>query len=789
MPEAVGTVSPERLGASPGQGKAGSRPAGPRSAPARLAGRRTARPVARALLGVAVVLAGILVPLQSVSLPDPLQGLAGESPVLAQASRLVDGTPNPCPQNPAPWAAVGSDCILEKSACPESPLISGFLMLASVDYPDVPSLTIDGFVGFCEHRIVEPGTPLPNVPETLAAQQRRQDYNTCLNGFGGFAVKTHQRTITETVVDEFDEAVERTRPENRCRLIAQAACETGLHRAASNTCRAIQRRTWTCLQGIPTNTFNKCYVAASQDYQNHPACQDGSPSLVAQDCGEYVGADVVIPPTSVSCSNYLTGDPTTGLRANSNSGLASSNYWCEFNPSYLKTVCHTSSPPPGECGPASALCIKRASKTGGCDSIARTILCRMLQGDYADPSGTVTLGQLQQEGCDPCLILPFRAVPAECPDDLTALPSQVSGDRAYFDATHQVRDDFYIADGDCRPVREGLVELQNAPDCLDHTVCSDPPAGSLSWRSNHFSQLAVVNSPVTLTVSGIPTQTIEDPVLRIIGTWANGRRDNILRYEDDVLGDPVVRSFAPVDPTVRYSSVRDLAGNAECYLRNSADVRIRVEVLWPDLDFTEIAESLGANALDWWSALTTSAREELTVARGLNWLRNPTPAQIEQERQLRAQEHTEIVRCNAGEEAWCRWAPTRGGYYRLTAAAAWIAKRASSGRYWLGTLSTNTLISNLGNPALRTSLRQALNRAGITPAEAGLDPTLSVLLPRGGDNDWLYTSDAGDSFGCPANDVRMRCGGAVGDTANYTETTAIVIPVHEVRVATRTPRS
>ncbi len=750
---------------------------------------RCRRPIMRSLVGIALVAAGIFIPVESGSVPDPLAGMIGESPVSAQSAAIVIGVPDPCPQIPVPWSAIGSNCILETSACPESPLIPGFILLPSVGYPDVLVPPPDEYAGFCEHRFIEPGQPLPGVTESPADQLRRQQYNDCSNGSGGFAVKAHRRMITETVVDQFGTPVVRQRDERRCRLLAQTRCVVGLHRVASNTCRAVQRQTWGCPQGIPTNEFNRCYVVQSISYVGqHLACRPGAPDFQSFDCDAYVDDDFVYPPTSVACSSYPTGDPSTSLQPNPNGGLFSSDYWCEFDPSNLKVVCHNVPKPAGECAAASALCLKRASQTGGCDAIAHTISCRAMQADFADPNVPLTVAQMQQAGCEPCVLLPFSPVPAECPADVTVTPATAARHTDYHDALHMVKDDFYVATGDCRAVREGTTLLQNDARCRRHEVCADPPQGELTWRSNHFSQLAVVNSPVVIGVSGIPTRIVSSPRLRVAGTWIFRGFANILSYDDNAFGDPIVRAFGAVDPAQQYSDIKDLAGGAECVFHDGPQFRITIQELWPDIDDAEITSLLRPDSLAWWNALSDAEKEGRIRARDVNWLTNPTPAEVDQEREQRVTGFTEVVDCNFGGEIWCRWTPTRSGYFKLIGGAAWISKRGSSGRWWLSTNTMNRFRQNLSDARFVSRLESALTRIRLDPADVGVNATLTNTLPRlNPDRDWLYTSEAGDSVRCPAADVRIYCGAAIGDAGNYTETTPIGILVREVRVATRAP--
>ena len=755
---------------------------------------RCRRSIVRPLVGIALIAAGILIPVESGSVPDPLAGMIGESPVSAQTAAIVIGEPDPCPETPVPWRAIGSNCVLETSACPASPLIQSppnpaFIMLPSVGYPDVLVPPLDEYAGFCEHRIIAPGEPLPGVTELPADQVRREQYNACTNGSGGFAVKTHRRMITETVVDQFGASVVRERRERRCRLITQARCVVGLHRVASNTCRAVQRQTWGCLQGITTNEFNRCYVVQSISYVGrHLACRSGAPDFQPFDCDAYVDDDFVYPANSVACSSYPTGDPNKSLQPNPTGGLSSSDYWCAFDISNLKVACHNVPQPAGECTSATALCLKRASRTGGCDAIAHTISCRAMQAAFADPNVPLTVEEMQQAGCEPCVLLPLRPVQTECPADVTAMPATAATFADLRDALHMVKDDFHVSSGDCRAVREGTTLLQNDAGCLRHEVCADPPQGELNWRSNHFSQVAIVNSPVVVDVSGVPTTIVSSPYIRLSGPTVTNHFDNILSYDDNAFGDPIVRAFGAIDPAKQYRHVRDLAGDAECVFHDGPLFKIVIAELWPDIDDVQITSLLGPDALAWWNKLSDAEKEDRITARDVNWLTNPTPGEIDQERDRRSARSTEIVDCNFGGEIWCRWTPTRPGYFKLTGAAAWISERASIGRWWLSSSVMDSFRQNLGNTQFVRKLRNALTNLRLGATDVGVNATLTdALPPENPDDEWLYTSEAGDSFRCPAADVRIYCGGTIGDFGNYTETTPIGILVHEVRVATRAP--
>ena len=102
----------------------------------------------------------------------------------------------------------------------------------------------------------------------------------------------------------------------------------------------------------------------------------------------------------------------------------SSNWWCEFNPSFLKVVCHGANPPTAECSLPTARCLKRASQTGGCTAIAKAIRCRALQAEHDADNLNPTALDVRAQGCEPCLLLPFQPVPRSCSDDIRREPAE-----------------------------------------------------------------------------------------------------------------------------------------------------------------------------------------------------------------------------------------------------------------------------------------------------------------------------------------------------------------------------
>ena len=122
--------------------------------------------------------------------------------------------------------------------------------------------------------------------------------------------------------------------------------------------------------------------------------------------------------------------------------------------------------------------------------------------------------------------------------------------------------------------------------------------------------------------------------------------DDALGNPDDAIGDPIVRGFGQVDPTQQYSDVLDLAGGAECVFYGGPLFKIVMVALWPDIDDAEITRLFGPDSLDWWNALSDDEKEDRIATRGVNWLDNPTPAEVDQEREQRAVDFTESVDCN-----------------------------------------------------------------------------------------------------------------------------------------------
>ena len=665
-------------------------------------------------------------------------------------------------------------------------------MRPSVSYPDPPDLNIAGYPGFCEQRFEDALDPIL----TDTQREARRLYGACIAGVPDFV---RRRYLIPAVVDV---------PEiPGCRLIHPAVCDVGLHRVGSNTCRAVQRRSWTCPNDyFKGNRFNSCYlIPEAPPGDNHPACGPGSPTLVAQDCSTYVGGDYARNASTIDCArDFPTADPPdpdTELKRNTQTGTSADN-WCSFDARLLKVVCHSTNPPVQDCAPDPALCLKRASETGGCNAIAHTITCRALQADYADPQISVSVDDIQGEGCEPCAILPFTSVSNDCPQDIVAAPTPVQGtDQRLHEAVHRVKADFYHSSQPCLSIAAtGDEDLAGNDECKAQPVCFDPPRGRVAWRSNHFSQVAVVNSPITLNIREVPIRYRRTPTYEHNWRWARDplRRSSFryLEYPDEGHGDPTIHMFFYDYSGARHSSVSGMVERGECRLDRLPYFRVVIEELWPDrtVQRQEIERLFPEGTLDTWDDLDTVQKRRWTEARGMRLWSDLTSAQDQaDELQEREENLIETVDCNYGRDIWCRWLPKRPGYYRLKGAGSWSIRVFTSQNFatrsWvdanLNPFWYENLLDELQDPAYRADLAADLANIGLTPADLGLNSSLTGLLPLG-TQEGLFTEEYGATARCPAIDIRVVCS-ASSRTANYTETEYIGIAVHEMRVATRAP--
>ena len=729
------------------------------------------RLVAKAAFGAALVLLSLLAPVET-NLPGSLQDGLGNTEAAAQPSTVQIGLPDACP---AGYTPVTDLCRVEQPACPYSPLDPTRLMQRSSEFTE-----------FCEETV------------TLAANPA--EYAVCAAPLQGYTV--------------MDDGIS-------CRVLQLRTCEVG-SRIDSGWCRSTIRRSWTCPQpnAIPRNAFNTCYIVPTSAISLTVTCGPGAPDLVVIDCADYVGNDVVEPPLSVLCGSYFTG------RAPTMADVVANAYWCEFDQSFLKIACHSTTPPPGECGPSLAMCLKRGSGTGGCDGIAHTMLCRSLQFDYEQQHATaladntidyaeaVSLRTLsaviRDDGCEPCMILPFEPLPPHCPDDTTETARPYIARLPQFQAIEQEHDieTNHPACAHLNTWQQTTMVNPNNPslDCAAvASRCDSPSPGNPVWSTTHFSGLAVVNSSVIVRLHDAPFGFREYPSSLSLNTLISGN----IRWQREfaefpgsglVPSEQVVRTFSR-PPSNLTSTSPAIMGNLsnECVTTNLPLFKLIVEELWPDrpADATAITAMFGSRALDWWTnlGLTPGAQQRLTEARGPPWWPGLTTPDEQNERITSLKTKIE---CHSGQsiEVWCRWTPTRSGYFRLKVGGGWRmtigGTRGSISATRLQALSRS--VQNL-TPQQQQQLRDTLevlgcgsNRApdpscGWSPAAVGLQNDLSDIIPITPDS--LYRSPSeGQMF--PGLDLRVRYSDH-GETAKYTETQSFGIQVHEVRVSTVTP--
>ncbi|MCY4629882.1 MAG: hypothetical protein OXE75_03200, partial [bacterium] len=618
-------------------------------------GSRTRRRLIRSLLGAALAVAGVLVPLEAADLPDPLDALAADAAVLAQDQPVADGTAEPCPARYTASSDDASLCVLETSACPDAPAaLGGGPLMPSVNYPETLAADmrrIGRYPDFCEARYLESAD--------------RALYGACRNT-RGFVVRHHFR-IPELDGEGNPVLDDRDRPvaSNLCRILHPTICSVGAQ-IEPYTCRATRRRTWSCPAGyIPRNDFNTCFKPLSRPDGPHPACGPGAPELHILNCADYAANDYVASPGDAAWAcggdRFGTGSAATALKPNS-----ANRHWCRFDTSHLQVACHRDTPPAGECTPTAALCLKRASRTGGCNAVANTIRCRILQAGFAD--GHSTPGDVRTAGCQPCILLPFEPRPATCPNEIDgepAGPPKIYEDR--YNGIHLVKVDFdeyvgryEIIEGRRTRVNicEGAYSGRNLEACVAASrPCQDPPSGSLTWSSTHHSQFAVVNLPIILTVEDVPSELQEIVGYSESGGLGQGDSESYLTYPGEG-SDDIIQRFRAPDTGAMPTRVGDLAIDSRprvCRYGEPPVFRVVVEELSPDDDEQAIKDLFGERSLDWWNALDATERANLTAARGAG--------------------RTEEVPCNSGEVIWCRWTPTRSGYYTLTAAGAWLVGR------------------------------------------------------------------------------------------------------------------
>ena len=717
-------------------------------------------------------LGGVLAPIETLGLPVPADDLVIPGRVSAQTVGVVDGADGACPATPVQWtpSAAGSECELEMEPCPVGPVVGTLPLRYSVGYPDPDGLALEEYPAMCEVRVLY-------LDDDAA-------HGECLTATG----------FVRMVVD-IDRLIDGAlQTDSLCRLLQPAECPAGVQ-VSVDTCRATERRPWTCPAGYrPKNEYLKCYQLHLTAPQNlHPACGAGAPAFVAQSCADYAGNDFADTPTAVDCAaDFPTAsppNPATALSGNTTPGT-STDYWCEFDAALLDVSCHPAPRNTPECMPAISMCLKRASRTGGCSAIAKTIRCRALQQAFAAGTPTSpTAAEVRNEGCEPCVVLPFSPVPPDCPTDLSTEP-EITLSPALHNLL-RLREDFNVGLRECQVDSSGNISAA----CRAEPTCTDPPTGALTWSSSHHSRLAIVNSPVTLNVVGVPVEE-RDVISRVSNNGLGGSRFTFPYPSSPAgaIGD-VIATHGKIDPTDGSVTTIARMNNqyGECMYTRGPLFQLTIRQLWPDdpMDEAEITRLFGSAALDWWNMLGTPAeRQQAIESRGLGYWPNLSAA----DRALRAEELTEQVTCNYDRvyraPVWCRWTPTTPGYYRITAGGAWIATRWDrASRHAIYSSERASINQALVDPDVRNAVGTQLAAANLTPADVGLNDTLTAVLPASGlVGDSLFSGVATERA-CGGRDLRVRCITTTTSTGNYTETRPIGIAVHELRIATLQPRS
>ena len=690
--------------------------------------------------------------------------------------------------------------------------------------PDwLPEDEMTPYPEFCEDWAHD-GTGIPDDPEVDQAGI----YRRC-RGLSGFVVTSVAAT-----------------PGTVCRILTPIECPTftavssdgstfrvAAHRTGSQSCVAVRRRAWTCDSAagyVPSNTFNSCYLPASAPDCSpdgsdpmldlcwpdiHPACGNGAPEFPlgpSEDfrrahpnstatrsqlaCAEYVGDDF----TQQRSCRHRRDDPDLYPISFDPGG---NPFWCSYEAWLLRPECHRIQNRPTDCSNSgSASCIKRASRTGGCDRVGQTILCRVVQA--ALERGDATVDEVEQFGCRPCQQLPFSELPGRC----TASASQAGRPRSPLGALERVlaiKRDYPASSSQCSAVTT-TAEYDSNSACRGLPVCADPPKGRVAWASQHQSGLAIVNSAVEVSVLDVldVLEQRRTPFVAFDVNYGDPSSPSIVfagTYHYQHFTDATEPGSVSKATTLQLGDANqqfDLdswpADGSECTPRDRPYFDLIVEELWPDHDDDEIRNLFGSDSLEWWDELSAEDKQDQTAARGLVWLDDPV---------ARRADRTVQIQCVRNNFTVCDWTPSRSGYFKLTAAGAWRMTR-SRGRAWQDSFTLGRRINEaLEIQVVRDKTERLIAQQGLTPEQVGIDPNSWEVLELnpacGEDGVWrpedcsaigtrstLFNEDHAPTASCSDIDLRVRCGGG-GDNYNYTETEPVGVMVHEVRVNTVMP--
>ena len=692
---------------------------------------------------------------------EPLAELVGPSAAAAQTPtpQFVEGMPDGCPTDPVAWGTIGhhsawrdidprtgapptsgegSACELTMDACRASPVSGGYLS---------PLRALDKTVRADLDLLVELG---------LAGLTDEEREAVCYESF----LESDHPGLYGGCVGSTGGRLTGADPDERCTLIQARGCPSPrLARTGPTECRGIERRGWTCPAGYkPRNAFNQCYRLrpAASIVGDHPACDNskGAPDFTVVNCRDYVAGDYLENPASADCAGiYEAPDVRLGTRytlmqrighdearysrpliplpvALERVGGESGRYWCRFNPDWLSLECHIlRSPACLGVGAAPALCLKRASETGGCNAIARTILCRWYQAVFAseinhfqtrrphlDPSNhpvqTPRLSrkraETRQAGCNPCPKLPFDSLPFQSLLASPALRARLprladlveNGDSdrigAFCDDSNPIPDAGCPAGTPRYACKRTILDVGHDLDppglaATPELRCSKPPPPRIRFTSGHPSGQALVNSPVRVDLVAASGgshgggSSDDGSYVEFKGYTVKVARINnskISRAEISLRGYWEVEKYLKlVRAPSAAATVAPKSGDewsaiplsepaaGFCVVTGLPLVQIRVEELWPDRprDRDTMRREFGREAVEWWNNLDSSRRSALTSARGLpEW-----STASRSERARRQRELTEDVDGCSYNPLSCVWEPERPGYYRLTAETAW----------------------------------------------------------------------------------------------------------------------
>ncbi|WP_419947091.1 hypothetical protein [Candidatus Poriferisodalis sp.] len=660
--------------------------------------RRRRSLIVRSAVGAFLAMASLLMPVDPPLTPESLS--VGSQPAHAQVlpPSHVAGTALNCPagMNVASWNE--SDCYAELDACPYRPL---------QDDPAHPSHSTrtrmaphDSYVDFCVEHIVDDdaytvesnGSCLFGTEELLGCTPSTADFAECPNSLWlNQAVNNHLYSsyLRVTAIETVDAAPPFPA---YCRIIKAKQCTDG-SRIDRDLCLQVMRRLWECPAGaVPTNRFNVCYMPAGTPSAGTPddphPCADGAPAFPLGDCGTYVGDDYYrnnssSAPVAPCPSSYVTGGGYA-MTAWSGSGIAL-GHWCEYNAALLGLECHQTG---AACDPVPAICLKRASDSGGCRSVIDTIGCRELQAQYSE--SIVDVQTVLGSDCEPCVLMLFGLQPeGQCTSDAV---SEVT-----VNPSHHANSCYWrtlLQDPITLPLAgRGAVNLPHLSFCSGYFPSVEncaPMTGNLSWRSLSTTRLANVGTVVVVRFHNITTGVLSGYMLHAnaaLGTAAT--MDDIhqqisvdeLRYVYAV--NSIDQLFPEANNQIHvrcrifktprfFIQARELwPDNGPVYQESNSDCVVVMPAATTDTDAALIQQHFGGtDALGWWCGLTAAERVERTEQRGLSPWSGLTTAD---EREERNKALTEVVDCQSedDEPVWCPWRPSRPGYYLLYGQGVW----------------------------------------------------------------------------------------------------------------------